>query len=246
MTSTPDRLPAARFTWEKVLRSASLSKRAATTGYALATWADSDGTHARPGVQNLMEATRYGKRSILMALAELQASGYVDQIRRGRAYGRGGGGFASEYRLTLPAETLLPSYPQEAPGEDENKVQSVQNKVQSTTELGAICAEQGALGCTPPDHLTPTQESPRHEHQAAAAHQEPAALAEPVDSSAKADEIPESVYGPASQFLGGRPDLGQTFIDQARTVLGQDADRRALVVLAAQIAGWPHPSEVAA
>ena len=246
MTSTPHRLPAGRFTWEKALRSASLSKRAATTGYALATWADSDGTHARPGVQNLMDATRSSKRTVLRALAELQADGYLDQIRRGRAYGRGGGGFASEYRLTLPAESLLPSYPQGVPEVDQNKVPTESNKVPTATEQGAIGAEQGVTGGTPPDHLTPTQESPRHEHQAAAAHQGPAALAVPVDNSEKAEEIPDSVYGPASKFLGGRPDLGQTFIDQARTVLGQDADRRALVVLAAQIAGWPHPSEVAA
>ena len=103
-------------------------------------------------------------------------------------------------------------------------------------------------GFSPTESVPPrrTQEQGQEQHQDAGVSVEATTSLVPVDNSAKADEIPESVYGPASQFLGARPDLGQTFLDQARTLLGQDADRRVLVVKAAEIAGWTPPKEVAA
>lgn len=238
-SDSPDRLPAGRFTWERELRSTSLPPRARLVGLALASYANSNGSSIRPGVEQLVKASGLSRRTVIRAMTELVASRYLEQVSRGRAYGRGGGGFASQYQLTLPTEALLPqnNVPPMAPSSDSNNMPLVQNNVPPVQNNVPNGAEQRATHGTPPDQLTPDQLTPRHFHQSAEGHQGLATLADAVEKT-KIHESTSAQYSSAHKFLVASPATQQERMNRAAEVLGADVDVTTKVITAAALAGW--------
>jgi DNA-binding MarR family transcriptional regulator len=93
-----------RFEWERLLRELDLPSSVKATGYALATYANTDGTKAHPGLANLCRATGLHHASVVPALAALEAAGLVER----KAHGGGRGvGRSAEYELTAGATGIL-------------------------------------------------------------------------------------------------------------------------------------------
>lgn len=92
--------PHARFRWEQGLRASPLRSTAKLVGFVLATYADSDGSSARPGVQQLAVSTSLSDRAVRAGLQELRDAGLIERTVRGSNLGRRA--VADVYRLTLP------------------------------------------------------------------------------------------------------------------------------------------------
>lgn len=75
-----------RTRWAIALRYSGLPRRARAVAHALGTYMRHDGSGCRPGLPALMEATGYGRSSVLAALGELEAGGWIS---RGPVGGRG-------------------------------------------------------------------------------------------------------------------------------------------------------------
>ncbi|PFH05768.1 hypothetical protein BX598_0382 [Micrococcaceae bacterium JKS001869] len=103
-TSTPATRPVGRFEWEAVFRSTPVTPVSVKAlGLTLATYANTrTGTDIRPGVARLAADLGTSPRTIITGLGELERAGFLECVRRGSTYGRGGKGMASVYRLTLP------------------------------------------------------------------------------------------------------------------------------------------------
>jgi Helix-turn-helix domain len=93
--------PLDRFEWERLIRELDLPPTLKCTAYALATYANGDGTKARPGVDRLAHATGLSRRSVLAALAGLETAGLIEAVTRGGGKGTPRG-FASVYVLSVP------------------------------------------------------------------------------------------------------------------------------------------------
>jgi DNA-binding transcriptional ArsR family regulator len=94
--------PARRFVWERALRSSRLASRTRLVAYAVATYANADGTRARPGVAELAGACALPKSTVRQHLGVLRDSGFVVRVSKGSASGRRAK--ADEYRLTVPVD----------------------------------------------------------------------------------------------------------------------------------------------
>lgn len=70
----------------------------------LATYANTDGTSIYPGNERLAAVTCQGDKTVRRALAWLRAGYLIERVREGSRGGRGG--FADEYRLTIPSDLL--------------------------------------------------------------------------------------------------------------------------------------------
>ncbi len=73
-------------------------------GLTLATYANADGTSIYPGNERLAAVTCQGDKTVRRALAWLRGGYLIERVREGSRGGRGG--FADEYRLTLPSDLL--------------------------------------------------------------------------------------------------------------------------------------------
>lgn len=93
--------PQDRFGWERLIRELRLPGPAKCVAYALATYANGDGTRAHPGVRNLMTASGYGRARVLTALAELERLGLIVTASRGGGKGSRRG-LATVYELSVP------------------------------------------------------------------------------------------------------------------------------------------------
>lgn len=110
--SEPRQYPVRRFEWERILRRLVVGTTERTItwdlkgfGLLLATYADLDGSHVRPGPLALAAATGLSARTMrrwMTALADQY--GLLILVRRGG--GRGKRGRVSEYRLALPVDLL--------------------------------------------------------------------------------------------------------------------------------------------
>ena len=88
--------------WTHAFRDAEIDYTPArAVGYALATFADCDGTSVRPGIARLMVAASLSERSAFRAAVWLCRAGWIEQTTAS-ARGR-----AAEYRLTLPPDVEL-------------------------------------------------------------------------------------------------------------------------------------------
>ena len=85
--------------WTQAFRdSVSPGGPARVTGYALATFANADGSSVRPGMARLMLATDLGRSTLRRALPALIGDGWLVEVTPGTT------GRATEYRLTLPPD----------------------------------------------------------------------------------------------------------------------------------------------
>lgn len=100
-------IPTKRFDWEKFVREWPVTKpmtpAVKLVALVCATYADADGRRVRPGESGLAEACGMGGSTVRRHLATLVAIGLLVCVRRG------GGGMASEYRLTVPEGRQLRS-----------------------------------------------------------------------------------------------------------------------------------------
>lgn len=181
-TSAPATRPVGRFEWEAKFRASDVAPASVKLlGFVLSTYADSrTGASIRPGVARLAVDLRASDRTIIRGLGTLEATGWVECIRRGSSYGRGGRGMSSEYRLTVPAaapeqvtavspdtadEQVTPVSPDvdnSAPPERE-QVTTVTRTGDSPDGTGDIWDGTGDTGVTPPPHETPPHHSSPHD-----------------------------------------------------------------------------------
>jgi len=73
----------------------------------MATYANSDGTRVRPGQKRLANVMGTSISTVERGQRALEAIGFIEMTYKGHSAGRGrSGGFASEYRLTIPSDIL--------------------------------------------------------------------------------------------------------------------------------------------
>lgn len=97
-------LPARRFEWERVVRRIKMRQGLKFVALALASYANTDGSRARPGRDRLANISDRTPRSVSRALVELRDLGLIERVSEGSNYGRQAR--ADEYRLTLPSDIL--------------------------------------------------------------------------------------------------------------------------------------------
>lgn len=102
------REPIGRFEWERILRRIRVSVPSVKlVGFAMATYANADGTKIRPGQKRLAAVLGTSEMTVRRGQGELEAIGMLDMVFKGHSQGRGqAGGYASEYRLTVPTDLL--------------------------------------------------------------------------------------------------------------------------------------------
>lgn len=88
--------------WVNVVRRARLGESAKSVAFAMATYADRDGTKVFAGVARLAFECEMNYRTVQRALAELRRAGLIEVTRRGNRRA----GKSDEYRLTLAADLL--------------------------------------------------------------------------------------------------------------------------------------------
>lgn len=70
--------------------------------FALATYADMNGSRVRPGVGRLSRVAGVTDRTVKRALATLRELGLIERVKQGNRWA----GHADEYRLTIPTNLL--------------------------------------------------------------------------------------------------------------------------------------------
>jgi hypothetical protein len=93
-----------RYEWERIVRRVQMPPSVKCVAFALATYANTDGTSIYPGNERLAAVTCQGDKTVRRALAWLRGGYLVERVREGSRGGRGG--FADEYRLTIPSDLL--------------------------------------------------------------------------------------------------------------------------------------------
>ncbi|MDI3211694.1 helix-turn-helix domain-containing protein [Arthrobacter sp. AL12] len=108
--SHPDftREPQGRFEWERLVRRAVIKPPSVKLlGLVMATYANSDGTRVRPGQKRLANVMGTSISTVERGQRALEAIGFIEMTYKGHSAGRGrSGGYASEYRLTIPSDLL--------------------------------------------------------------------------------------------------------------------------------------------
>lgn len=123
--------PAGRFDWERALRRSDLPKLRKLVAFTLATYADPDGTSARPGLTELADACSMPYSTVKAHLKALRDAGWLDRTVRGSSLGRRA--MADEHHLTVPIHSSLVS-------PDRGEHSSLVSGTQLTSE-----PEQGSL-----------------------------------------------------------------------------------------------------
>ena len=93
-----------RYEWERIVRRVKMPPMTKGVAVILATYANADGTSIYPGNERLAAVTCQGDKTVRRALAWLRAGYLIERVREGSRGGRGG--FADEYRLTIPSDLL--------------------------------------------------------------------------------------------------------------------------------------------
>ncbi|MFE4078526.1 hypothetical protein [Paenarthrobacter sp. YIM B13468] len=110
MNDNPDftREPIGRFEWERLIRRAILKPSSVKLlGLVMATYASADGTRVRPGQRRLANVMGTSVSTVERGQRALESYGFVEMTYKGHSAGRGrSGGYASEYRLTVPSDLL--------------------------------------------------------------------------------------------------------------------------------------------
>jgi DNA-binding transcriptional ArsR family regulator len=93
---------AGRYEWERVLRRIVMPWELKGFGFLLSTYADSDGSRVRPGVESLTAVTGKSEKTVRRWLKEFRSAGLLKLTARGG--GRGGKGKTDTYRLAIPVD----------------------------------------------------------------------------------------------------------------------------------------------
>ena len=96
--------PAARFDWERLVRRCCLPSTTKLVAYAMATYADADGSRVFPGATRLAAVTGLSERSVRGALGNLRDLGLIERTTKGGM--RGTRAFADVHQLTIPDDLL--------------------------------------------------------------------------------------------------------------------------------------------
>jgi DNA-binding transcriptional ArsR family regulator len=88
-------LDVGRWEWEKAVRTAGLPMAPALVAFALATYADADGTKVRPSQSTVASGLGVSRSTVVRAMRRLRDDGYLRLVREP------GPGRTAEYRLTL-------------------------------------------------------------------------------------------------------------------------------------------------
>lgn len=97
----PAGVPARRWDWIRALRESELDPTARLVAFALSFHMDADGTQAYPGPTLLAAESGLSLRSVKAKLAELEASGWIECVERGRST-TATGRKANKYRASVP------------------------------------------------------------------------------------------------------------------------------------------------
>lgn len=143
--------PWSRFDWERLVRSADvLTSRQVQVAMVLASYADADGSRVRPGFELLADDCRCSVTTAQRTVWELLALGLLKRERRG-GQGVGGGGSASEYRLTGPcADATWEALGIREPGK-RRRLASLSGHEQPETLRSPVTGEDGPLRSPAPD-----------------------------------------------------------------------------------------------
>lgn len=100
--------PLGRFEWERLVRRALIKPPSIKMlALVMATYANSDGTRVRPGQKRLANVMGTSISTVERGQRALEGLGFIEMTYKGHSAGRGrAGGYASEYRLTIPSDIL--------------------------------------------------------------------------------------------------------------------------------------------
>jgi Helix-turn-helix domain len=98
VTVSDEPATAGRFAWERALLDSWLPPMTRLTGLALATFANRDGSNARPGEARLAQATGLSTRRVRDHMTELRGYGWIVRVSRGGSRTKTTDG----YQLTIP------------------------------------------------------------------------------------------------------------------------------------------------
>lgn len=93
-----------RYEWERIVRRVVMPPAAKCVAFALATYANQDGTSIYPGNERLTAVTCQGEKTVRRALEWLRDGYLIDRVREGSRGGRRA--LADEYRLVIPSDLL--------------------------------------------------------------------------------------------------------------------------------------------
>lgn len=86
------------YTWRRLVRRVRLGASTKLVAYALADYANPDGTRVRPGNPRLIAVTELSDKTVRRSLSTLRELGLIERVFEGSKMGRRG--LADEYRLT--------------------------------------------------------------------------------------------------------------------------------------------------
>lgn len=146
------REPTGRFEWERILRRVRVSVPSVKlVGFAMATYANADGTKIRPGQKRLAAVLGTSEMTVRRGQTELETIGMLEMVFKGHSQGRGqAGGYASEYRLTLPSD-LLDRVPMLDPEEVNHRTPVNSDSTKDRTPMSAESEETPDMGEEIPD-----------------------------------------------------------------------------------------------
>lgn len=125
-------IAAGRYEWERVLRRIVMPWELKGFGFLLSTYADSDGSRVRPGIESLTAVTGRSEKTVRRWLKEFRSHGLLTLTSRGG--GRGGKGKTTTYRLSIP-EDLLDQFDLLPAGERVPHLTSVSAEESPVTEM---------------------------------------------------------------------------------------------------------------
>ncbi|MBT2538774.1 hypothetical protein [Arthrobacter sp. ISL-69] len=102
------RQPVGRFEWERIIRRAIIKPPSIKfLGLMMATYASADGSRVRPGQARLAAVMGTSISTVERGQRTMEQEGFLEMVTKGHSAGRGrSGGYASEYRLTIPSDLL--------------------------------------------------------------------------------------------------------------------------------------------
>lgn len=146
------REPIGRFEWERILRRIQVSVPSVKlVGFVMATYASADGTNVRPGQRRLAAVLGTSEMTVRRGQSELEATGMLEMVFKGHSLGRGqSGGYASEYRLTVPSD-LLERVPMLDPDEGNDRTPMNADSPKEQTPMSGESEEIPDMGEEIPD-----------------------------------------------------------------------------------------------
>jgi hypothetical protein len=146
------REPIGRFEWERILRRIRVSVPSVKlVGFAMATYANADGSKIRPGQKRLAAVLGTSEMTVRRGQTELETIGMLAMVFKGHSQGRGqAGGYASEYRLTVPSD-LLECVPLLDPDETNHRTPMNSDSAIDRTPMSANSEETPDMGEEIPD-----------------------------------------------------------------------------------------------